>query len=159
MTVPVGDAAPEFALPLEPGEAPLRLSDYIGERPVVLLFFPLAFSDVCSEEMRRVAADYDRLHELGAEVIGISVDSPFVNRRFADECAVPFPIVSDFNRQAVEAYGVRNDDFYGLEGVANRSAFVIDRDGRVAYAWTSDDASVLPDLDEIRRAVEAAAGG
>lgn len=154
----VGEPAPDFALPLKPGEAPLRLSDYRGEQPVVLLFFPLAFSGVCTEEMRRVADDYARWRELGAEVIGVSVDSPFVNQRFAEECDLPFPLVSDFNRQAVEAYGVRNEDFFGLEGVANRSAFVIDREGTVAYSWMSRDASVLPDLEEIGRALEEVVG-
>lgn len=154
----VGERAPDFALPLEPGEAPLRLSDYLGERPVVLLFFPMAFSGVCTEEMERVADAHERWTELGAAVVGVSVDSPFATRRFAEELGLPFPLVSDFNRRVVEAYGVRNDDFYGFEGVANRSAFVVDRDGRVAYAWTSEEGDVLPDLDEIGRTLEELAG-
>lgn len=155
MPLDVGDQAPGFALPLKPGEAPLRLSDYVGERPVVLLFFPLAFSSVCTKEMRLVAEDYDRWKALDAEVIGISVDSPFVNQRFAQEVEAPFPILSDFNREATDAYGVRNPDFFGLEGVSNRSAFVVDREGKIRYAWMSEDASVLPDLEEIRHTVEA----
>lgn len=153
MPLDVGEKAPEFALPLKPGEAPLRLSDYLGEKPVVLLFFPLAFSGVCTEEMRLVAEDYDRWRDLDAEVIGISVDSPFVNQKFAEECGAPFPILSDFNREAVDDYDVKNPDFFGLEGVANRSAFVVDRSGTVVYSWMSDDAAVLPDFDQIRRVV------
>ena len=156
MAISVGSEAPEFELPLKPGEAPLRLGDYRGEKVVVLLFFPLAFSSVCTDEMCSMAADYDRWKALDAEVIGISVDSPFANQRFAEECGADFPIVSDFNREAAEAYDVLNEDYYGLEGVAYRSAFVVDREGTVVYAWESKDASVMPDLDEIREAVEEA---
>lgn len=154
MPLSEGETAPDFALPLEPGEAPLRLSDYRDQKPVVLLFFPLAFSGVCTKEMRLVAEDYDRWRSLDAEVVGVSVDSPFVNRKFAEETGAPFPIVSDFNREATDAYGVRDDDFYGLEGVSKRAAFVVDREGEIAYAWCSDDASVLPDFDAIEAAVE-----
>lgn len=154
MPLSVGETAPDFALPLVPGEAPLRLSDYRGHRPVVLLFFPLAFSGVCTEEMTLVAEDYERWTDLDAEMIGVSVDSPFVNQRFAEECGAPFPIVSDFNRTTVDDYGVRNDDYFGLVGVANRSAFVIDREGTVVYSWMSVDSSVLPDFDAVRSALE-----
>lgn len=152
----IGDPAPDFALPLKPGEAPLRLSDYRGQRKVVLLFFPLAFSSTCTEEMCAVAESYGRWTELDAEVVGISVDSPFVNRRFAEECACPFPVVSDFNREASEAYGVLYRDYHGLRGVSKRAAFVVDREGRVAYAWVSDDASRLPPFAEIREAARSA---
>lgn len=151
----VGSAAPPFELTLKPGEAPLRLADYQGEKPVVLLFFPLAFSSVCTTELRQAAQEYASWKELGTEIVGISVDSPFVNQKFAEECEAPFPIVSDFNRTVVTAYGVRNDDFFGMEGVSNRAAFVVDREGRVVYSWMSEDASVLPDFPAIREAVKA----
>ncbi|RMH21123.1 MAG: peroxiredoxin [Gemmatimonadetes bacterium] len=157
MALSPGTPAPDFELPLKPGEAPLRLSDYRGERPVVLLFFPLAFSSTCTKEMCAVAEDYGAWQELGAEVIGVSVDSPFVNQKFAAECGAPFPIVSDFNRAASRAYDVLYEEFYGLEGVSKRAAFVIDREGIVRYAWVSDDAGVMPDLDAVREAVRAAA--
>ena len=153
MALAVGSPAPDFALPYRPKEAPLRLSDYRGEKPVVLLFFPLAFSSTCTEEMCLVGETYDRWEEVGAEVLGISVDSPFVNRRFAEETGAPFPILSDFNRTASRAYDVLYEDYYGLEGVSKRAAFVVDREGRVAYAWVSEDAGVLPPLDEIRDSV------
>lgn len=153
MPLSKGEKAPDFALPLEPGEAPLRLSDYRGQKPVVVLFFPLAFSGTCTREMRLVADDYERWRSLDAEVLGISVDSPFVNRKFAEETGAPFPILSDFNREATDAFGVRDDDFHGLEGVSKRSAFVVDPGGEIVYAWCSDDASKLPDFDEIHGAV------
>lgn len=156
MALPVGTEAPEFELPLKPGEAPLRLEDYRGEKVVVLLFFPLAFSSVCTDEMCSVAEDYGRWKEMGAEVIGISVDSPFANQKFAEECGATFPIVSDFNREAAKAYDVLNEDYYGLQGVAYRSAFVVARDGTIVYAWETEDASVMPAFEEILKAVEGA---
>ncbi len=156
MPVTVGSRAPEFELPAAPGEDPVRLSDLRLEGPVVLLFIPLAFSSTCTEEMCTVAGEWALWEELNARVLGISVDSPFVTSRFARECGAPFPILSDFNRTATEAYGVRNDDFYGLEGVAHRSAFVIDRSGTVVYAWCSEDASRLPPFDEVEDAVRRA---
>ncbi len=120
----------------------------------MVLFFPLAFSGVCTTEMCTVAENHDMWTGLGARVVGISVDSPWVNVRFAEETGATFPILSDFNRTAAEAYGVLNDDFFGMKGVADRSAFVIDGDGIVRYAWTSPDSSVMPDFEAIRSVVE-----
>lgn len=153
MPLQPGTPAPDFALPLTPGEAPLRLADYKGEKPVVLLFFPLAFSSVCTTELGEVCKDYDRWSDLDAVVIGISIDSAFVNQRFAEELGAPFPILSDFNKEAADAYGVLNDDYFGMRGVAYRSAFVVDRRGVIAYSWMTEDSSVLPPFDEIERAV------
>lgn len=154
MALNPGTHAPDFELVLKAGEAPLRLADYRGEKPVVLLFFPLAFSSQCTAEIAATVQRYDEWSDLGAEVLGISVDSAFVNQKFASECGAPFPILSDFNREAVTAYDVRNDDFFGMKGVANRAAFVVDRQGVVAYAWESDDPDVLPPFGEIEAAVK-----
>lgn len=154
MALSVGEQAPDFELTLKPKEAPLRLEDYHGEKVVVLLFFPLAFSAVCTDEMCRIAENYARWRELDAEVIGISVDSPFANQKFAEECGAHFPILSDFNREVIDAYGVKNEDYYGLKDVAYRSVFVIDRGGTIVYAWNTTDSSVMPDFDEVMKAVE-----
>ncbi len=156
MPLSVGDVAPEIVLPLKPGEAPLRLSDYRGQKSVVILFFPQAFSSVCTAEMCQIAEDYTSWKDMGVEIIGICVDSPNVTVRFAREVGAAFPILSDFNRTAMEAYGVRNDDFFGLRGVANRSVFVVDREGRIVYSWSSEDADMLPDFDAVREAVREA---
>ena len=149
----VGSPAPDFSL--APGPVPDRvtLSQHRGE-PVVLLFFPLAFSGVCTAEMCRMAEDWSRWAEVGARVLGISVDSPFVNRKFAEETKVPFPLLSDFNKDASSAYGVLYADYFGMRGVAKRAAFVIDGEGTIRYAWVGED-SVLPDFDEIFAAVKA----
>lgn len=153
-----GAAAPDFALPLRPGEAPLRLSDYQGSRNVVVLFIPLAYSGVCTEELCRVQEDLAAWGGLDAAVVAISVDSPFVNQRFARDYGLEFPILSDFNREAMTAWGVRNDDFFGMRGVAHRSVFVVDREGRVAYAWMTEDADILPDFEAVRSVLERLGG-
>lgn len=158
MPLAVGTPAPDFTLPLAPGEAPLRLADYRGQKTVVLLFFPLAFSGVCTTEICTAIENYSQWANLGAEVIGISVDSPFVNQKFAKECEAPFPIVSDFNKEVITAYEVKCDDYFGLRGVAHRAAFVIDAEGRIVYSWMTEDSSQLPDFDAIRSAVKAAEG-
>ena len=153
MALAVGSSAPDFSLTHKIGQEPVTLSGTLGEGPVVLLFFPLAFSGVCTDEICQMAEDYSRWQEVGAKVLGISTDSAFVNAKFAEETNVLFPLLSDFNREAMTAYGVRNDDFFGMKGVANRSAFVIAQDSTVAYAWSSEDSGVMPPFDEVFEAV------
>lgn len=153
MAVKKGETAPGFELPAAPGET-VDVGEVFGSDPVVLLFFPLAFSSVCTREMCVVRDDWSAWAGLEARVYGITVDSPIVTRKFREEHDLPFPILSDFNRAVAREYGVLYEEFYGLEGVPKRSAFVIDPDGHVAYAWVSEDADVEPDYDEVRRAVE-----
>jgi len=152
--IAAGAAAPDFSLVRALGEEPVTLSGQRGS-PVVLLFVPLAFSGTCTEELCHVAENWSMWNGLGAAVFGISIDSPFVNQKWADDEGLQFPVLSDFNKEAARAYGVLQEDFFGLRGVAKRSVFVIDRDGRVAYAWESDDPSVLPPFGEIADAVRA----
>ena len=148
-----GSRAPDFELLERVGEPPFRLSDRLADGPWVVLFFPLAFSGVCTDELCQVAEDYVRWTGLDAKVVAISVDSPFVNHRFALETKAPFPVLSDFNKSTAAAYGVLNDDFFGMKGVANRSAFVVDREGVIRYAWSHEDADNLPDFDAIEAAL------
>ncbi len=151
----VGDPAPDFSLPAGPGPDRITLSSFRGERPVVILFFPLAFSSVCTDELCAVGAELDGFQELDAQLLALSVDSPFVTRRFAREVGAGFPVLSDFNKEAMTAYGVVYDDFFGLRGVAKRSVFVVDREGVIRYVWVTEDADVLPDLAAVRDAVAA----
>ena len=153
-----GHDAPDFVLTHKLGSDPVRLSETVKNGPVVLLFFPLAFSGVCTTELCLVAEEWESWEALGAQVLGISVDSPFVNARFAESYELKFPLLSDFNVDAATAYGVRNDDFFGMKGVANRSAFVVDREGVIQWAWVTEDPSVLPDFEAIRAAVGALEG-
>ena len=154
MALAKGDVAPRFALPAAPGEI-VDVGARIGERPIVLLFFPLAFSSVCTAELCAVRDDWSAWSHLGADVFGISIDSPFVTRRFRDELGLPFPLLSDFNHDVGAAYGVLYEDYFGLRGVAKRSAFVIGHDGRIAWAWVSERDDVLPDFEEVRQAARA----
>ena len=153
-----GDPAPHFALPSAPGEV-VEVDARIGKRPIVLLFFPLAFSSVCTAEMCAVRDDWSAWTELNADVFGISVDSPFVTRRFRDELELPFPLLSDFNHDVGAQFGVLYEDYFGLRGVARRAAFVLGTDGRIAYAWVSERDDVLPDFDGVRTAIRDAAAG
>lgn len=149
-----GDPAPDFSLAPGPGPDRVTLSEHAGEDNVVLLFFPLAFSSVCRDELCQVAERWPDPADFGARVLAISVDSPFVVREFARETGVDFPILSDFNKEAMTAYDVKYEDYFGMQGVAKRSAFVVDKAGTIRYAWVSDDDGELPDFDAIRQVVD-----
>lgn len=159
MPLQVGETAPSFSLVHRIGQDPVTLEGLLAEGPVVVFFYPLAFSPVCTDEVCTVEAAWSHADApVPARAVGISVDSPFVNARFAEATGATFPLLSDFNRDVATAWGVRNDDFFGMRGVANRSAFVIDPAGVVRYAWMSEDPAVLPDLDEIRATLDHVRG-
>ena len=149
-----GNDAPDFSLLRALGEDPVTLSEHQGE-PVVLMFVPLAFSGVCTKEFCHVAENWEVWGSLGARVYGISIDSPFVNQKWGEEMGVPFPILSDFNKTAAAEYGVLREELAGLHGIANRSVFVVDAEGRISYRWVSEDPHVLPPFDEVVEAVRA----
>lgn len=155
MPLTTGERAPGFSLPAAPGEV-VDVGERIGQRPVALLFFPLAFSSVCTEELCAVRDDWSAWEALDADVYGVSADSPFVTRRFREELGLPFPLLSDFNHEVGAAYGVLYEDYFGLKGVARRAAFVVDADGRIAYVWVSERDDVLPDLHAVREAIRTA---
>ena len=152
----VGADAPDFTAFAPPGGANFTLSEHRG-RPTVLMFVPLAFTSTCTAEFCHVSDHWGQWGELGADVVGISVDSPFVNQKWGEEMGAPFPILSDFNKEAVSAYGVLQDELIGLRGVARRSVFVVDGEGRVTYAWVAENPGILPPFDEIVEAVQAVA--
>jgi peroxiredoxin (alkyl hydroperoxide reductase subunit C) len=135
----VGDPAPDFHLK-GPGGQFVTLSEFRGRRPVVLLFFPLAFSPVCSHQLPMVQTDLGRFEELGAAVLGISVDSHWANEAFAQSLGLTFPLLSDFRRKAMRAYGVLLDQ----AGYSARALFVIDRDGRIAHVEAPDSQAQIP---------------
>ena len=158
MSVRTGDTAPGFTLPYQPGET-VDLGAHLGQDKVVLLFFPLAFSPICTDEMCAMRDDWSKWESLGAKVFGVSVDSPFVTAKFRDELNIPFPVLSDFNKEMSAAYGALHEDLLGLKGVSKRSAFVIDDSGTCCYAWVSDDPKQMPKFDEIKDAVSGKAVG
>ena len=151
MAIKTGDTAPAITLPVRPKE---MVEVPIGQEKVVLLFFPLAFSPVCTDEMCQMRDSWSEWEALDAKVLGISVDSPFVTDRFRTEEKIPFDLLSDFNKDVSATYGVLHEDLIGLKGVAKRSAFVINADGKVAYAWVTDDPRVQVPFDEVKAALK-----
>lgn len=143
-----GDAAPDFTL-FSSDKEEVSLSAQQGKN-IVLLFFPLAFSGVCSDEVCQVRDGMEMYDKLNASVFGISVDSPYALDAFRKAHNLNFALLSDFNKTISTKYGVLHDKFsYGMEGVSMRSAFVIDKEGVVRYAQITDNPGVLPDFDAI----------
>ena len=154
MAVSVGQQAPDIELPLAGSKDKFRLSDYRGKQPVVLLFFPLAWTSVCTQQMCDTRDAMARYNSLGAKVVAISVDSPFALDRFKQEQSATFDFASDFNREACEAFGCKYEDLLGFKGVAKRSAFVIDKEGKVVFADVKESAKDVPSIDDIANALK-----
>ena len=152
MSVTVGGKAPDFTLKTknEQGLQDVTLSASEGKQNVVLLFFPLAYTGVCTQEMCSVRDGLKEYQDLSAQVFGISVDSPFSQEAWAKQESLNFPLLSDFNKQVSAAYGALYEDLIGFKGVSKRSSFVIDKHGVVRYASVSDDAKKLPDFNAIK---------
>jgi len=149
MSVEGGQQAPNFSL-LNTERQPITLESLRG-KPVILAFFPLAFSPVCTEEMCTFRDALAELNDANAQVVGVSVDSPFALRAFAEAQGLKYPLLSDFNKETSLAYGVLNENLLGtFKGVANRSVFVIDRNGKIAHKWVSEDPRVQPNYDDIK---------
>lgn len=147
--IKVNDKAPDFKLQ-DTNRQFVQLSDFKGKRNVVLLFYPLAFSSVCTAELCTTRDNMKLYEAFDAEVLGISIDSFFVQKAFKDSQNLNFKLLSDFNKAASEAYGILQKDFFGMIGVAKRSAFVIDKEGIVRYAEVLEDSSNTPDFIKIQ---------
>ncbi len=144
-----GQPAPDFTL-TGSDKQPVTLSEQRGKN-IVLLFFPAAFTSVCTAELCNVRDTYAEYNNLNAQVYGISVDSPFTLAEFGKQQSLNFPLLSDFNREVSQAYGSQYADFVlGMRGVAKRAAFVIDKEGTVRYAEVLENAGEQPDFIKIR---------
>ena len=143
MAVAVGSKAPDFTLMNQDREA-VTLSALQG-KPVVLAFFPAAFSSVCSKEMCTFKDSMAQLGKANAQVFGVSVDTFFTLKAFQDQQKLNFPLLSDFNKTVIRDYGVFNEDMIGLKGIAKRATFVIDTGGIVRHAEVLEDARNEPD--------------
>jgi len=155
MPAEVGQQAPDAGL-VNGERKQVKISDLRG-KTTVLAFFPAAFTGVCTKEMCRFRDDLSRFNSLRAQVIGISADTPFVQAEFAKQNSLTFTLLSDFNHQAMKAFGVYDGNFIGvLDGIAKRSVFVLDKNGKVMYAWVSDNAGVEPPYGEVEAAVKKA---
>jgi peroxiredoxin len=148
MSLKIGDKAPTFTLKDTDGND-VSLEQYHG-KPVVLLFFPLAFTGVCTKELCSVRDNLSNYEDFDAQVLAISVDSFFTLQKFKQEQNLNFPLLSDFNKVVANAYDAIYEEFFGMKGVAKRSAFVVDKSGSVAYAEVLEKASDLPDFESIK---------
>ena len=154
-----GDTAPDFTVPLatEDDVDEFTLSDEVGGGPIVLAFIPGAFTSVCTNEMCEFRDSLSDFEELDASVYGVSVDGPFSQQAFIEDNNLNFPMLSDFDKEVIEAYDIVLESLVGIYGpVAERAVFVVDNDGEVAYRWVGEDPSYTPDMEEVRTAVEEA---
>jgi len=147
MAAMVGSKAPDFTLMNENRE-PVTLSSQKGH-PVVLAFFPAAFSGVCTKELCAFRDNMAKLNDAKAQVYGISVDTFFTLGAFKKDQKLNFPLLSDFNKDVIQAYGAFNPDMIGLKGIAKRATFVIDKDGVIRHAEVLDDARNEPNYDKV----------
>ena len=150
MALKPGDKAPAFKL-YASDKTEVSLDDFKGKK-LVLLFFPLAFTGVCTDEMCATTEDLDKYKELDAAVLGISVDSFATLARFRQDYKINFPLLSDFNKEVARAYDALYEEFVlGMRGVARRAAFVIDRNVIVRYAEVLESAGDLPNFEAVKQ--------
>jgi peroxiredoxin len=156
--VATGDTAPDISATVGTSDhEDFELSEHLGEGPVVLAFFPGAFTPPCSNEMIALEEHLPDFEAAGATVLGISADSPFSLGAFGDEHDLSFTLVSDMAGDAIRDYGLEMDiPDLGLYGNANRAAFVLDNDGTVVYSWVADEPADEPDYEELIAAAEDA---
>src|ERR1700751_1567927 len=157
MSLAVGTKAPDFSLPTKTADGPkqIKLSENFGKKNTLLLFFPMAFTGTCTEEMCSVGNGLREYTGLNSEVYGISGDNPFAQEAWAKKESISVTLLSDYEHQIAKQYGVAYDSFLpqinlGMGGVPKRSAFVVDKSGVIQYAETNDDAKQLPNFDKIK---------
>lgn len=156
MSLKVGDVAPDFTL-FNQDAQPVSLNQFIGKN-VVLLFFPLANTSVCTKEMCTFRDELKIYEGLNAQVLGISVDSPFALKMFAEKNNYNFPLLSDFNKEVSAKYGALYEVFvpgkFDFKGVSKRSAFVIDKEGKIQYSEVLENAGDEPNYNAIKELLE-----
>lgn len=153
MSLAIGTPAPAFSL-YDTEKKLTSLADFKGKK-VLILFFPMAFTSVCTTElcsMRDSLAAHNTVYsDLNTQVLAISVDSPFTLKKFKEENGLTFPLLSDFNKEVSQAYGAFYETFaLELKGVSKRAAFVVDANGNIQYAEVKESAGDLPDFEKIK---------
>lgn len=157
MALQVGDHAPNFTL-FSSDKQPVSLSDYSG-RPLLILFFPQAFTGVCTTELCNVRDHMVEFNSLNTQVLGISVDSVFTLAKYKEEQQLNFVLLSDFNKKVSTAYGSLYNNFvFDMHGVSKRSAFIVDADGKIVYAEVLENAGDIPDFSAINQKLKSLAG-
>jgi peroxiredoxin len=153
MAIEKGQKAPDFTL-FNSEKNKVSLADYKGKN-LVILFFPQAFTGVCTTELCSVRDNLNIYTSLNAEVVGISVDSIFTLAKFKEDQQYNFPLLSDFNKSVSQAYGAFYDEFvFEMKGVSRRAAFVVDKEGAVQYAEVLESAGDLPNFDAVKATLE-----
>ena len=153
MALQTGQPAPQFTL-VSSELKEVSLSDFKGKK-VIIHFFPMAFTGVCTTQLCTMRDNFGFYEGLNAQILGISVDSPFTLAKFKEENSYQFPLLSDFNKEVSTAYGAIYDVFaFGLKGVSKRAAFVLDEEQNILYAEVLENAGDLPDFNAINEAVK-----
>jgi peroxiredoxin len=152
MAIALGTKAPDFTLKTKRGEdlKDIKLSDNFGKKKTVLLFFPLAFTGVCTKELCEVSGGLSAYEKLDATVYALSVDSPFAQEAWADKEKISLTLLSDLNKEVSKAYGTLLPDLIGLGSVSARAAFVIDKMGVIRYSEQTPTPLELPNFDKIK---------
>lgn len=155
MALPAGTKAPDFTLKTKvaDGVKEIRLSDNFGRQNTVILFFPLAFTSVCTKEMCDISSGVNVYANLKADVIGISVDSPFAQEAWAQKEKIGITLASDLNKTTAKAYGVLLDDLLGFGSTSARAAFVVDKHGIVQYSEQTPTPKDLPNFTAVKAAL------
>ncbi|HLL56525.1 MAG TPA: peroxiredoxin [Rubrobacteraceae bacterium] len=151
MAAEVGNKAPEFELASDSWEEKVSLEGARQEGPVVLFFYPGDWSSVCTDQMGQLQKEIGRFQEKGASVLGISVDSPWSHKAWAEERGIDFPLLSDFQREVVEEYGVKHE-----AGFPERAYFVIDKEGIVRAKKVEDSPGDQPEVEDVLEDLEKA---
>lgn len=152
MAIPVGSKAPDFSLKSKTaaGVADVKLGDNLGKKNTVILFFPLAFTSVCTKEMCDISQGINAYTGLNADVIAISVDSPFAQEAWAQKEKITIKLASDLNKKTAADYGVLLPDLLGFGATAARAAFVVDKQGVVQYSEQTPTPKDLPNFAAIQ---------
>ncbi len=156
MPLTSGSKAPDFILKTKAADGlmkDVKLSDNFGKAQTVLLFFPAAFTGVCTQEMCDTTAGLGEYAGLGAEVYGISVDSPFAQEAWAKQSKIGITLLSDLNKTVIKAYGVVLPSFAGMYEAAARAAFVIGKDGVIKYSEQTPTPKDLPNFAAVKAAL------
>ena len=155
MALSIGTKAPDFTLKSKQasGIVDVKLSGNFGRKNTVILFFPLAFTSVCTKEMCDITAGLNSYTGLNAEVIGISVDSPFAQEAWAQKEKIGITLASDLNKETAKAYGTLLGDLLGLGSVSARAAFVVDKQGVIRYSEQTPTPKDLPNFNSIKEAL------
>ena len=156
MAISIGTKAPDFTLKSKnaDGVSDIQLSANLNKKNTVILFFPLAFTGVCTTELCDVTAGLSQYSDLNADVIGISVDSPFAQEAWAQKENIGITLASDLNKKTSADYGVLLDDLLGFGSTSARAAFVVDKEGIVKYAEQTPTPKDLPNFDAIKTCLE-----